>query len=57
MTAKIPPGKYIGRPADGGPPDDGYRCEACGAFVPYRDLGKVLAHEGPLPHPPEDRPQ
>ncbi len=22
MTAKIPPGKYLGKPADGGPPDE-----------------------------------
>ena len=25
------------------------RCELCGARIEYRDLGKVLAHEGPLP--------
>jgi hypothetical protein len=25
--------------------------ELCGAWIEYRDLGKVLAHEGPLPHP------
>src|SRR5712671_369546 len=35
---------------------DGYRCELCGAWVEYRDLGKVLAHEGPLPHVEQDRP-
>jgi len=29
---------------------DGYRCELCGAWVEYRNLSKVLAHEGPLPH-------
>jgi hypothetical protein len=23
---------------------DGYRCELCGAWIEYRDLGKVLAH-------------
>jgi Protein of unknown function (DUF3096) len=23
----------------------------CRAWIEYRDLGKVLAHEGPLPHP------
>jgi hypothetical protein len=28
-----------------------YRCELCGAWIELRDLGKVLAHEGPLPHP------
>jgi hypothetical protein len=31
--------------------NDGYRCKLCGAWIEYRDLGKVLAHEGPLPHP------
>jgi hypothetical protein len=35
---------------------DGYRCELCGAWVEYRDLGKVLAHEGPLQHVEQDRP-
>jgi hypothetical protein len=35
---------------------DGYRCELCGAWIEYRDLGKVLAHEGPLPHVEQDRP-
>ncbi len=29
---------------------DSYRCELCGAWVEHRDLGKVLAHQGPLPH-------
>jgi hypothetical protein len=36
--------------------DDGYRCELCGAWVEYRNLSKVLAHEGPLPHVEQDRP-
>ena len=26
------------------------------AWIEYRDLGKVLAHEGPLPHDDQDRP-
>jgi hypothetical protein len=25
--------------------DEGYRCELCGAWIEYCDLGKVLAHE------------
>jgi hypothetical protein len=33
---------------------DGYRCELCGAWVEYRNLSKVLAHEGPLPHVEQD---
>jgi hypothetical protein len=41
----------IGKPVDGKRANDGYRCELCGAWIEYRDLGKVLAHEGPLPHP------
>ncbi len=35
---------------------DGYRCELCGAWLEYRNLSKVLAHEGPLPHIDQDRP-
>ena len=35
---------------------DGFRCELCGAWIEYRDLDKVLAHEGPLPHVDQDRP-
>jgi hypothetical protein len=56
----IPRGKYIGRRL--GPPvkdeaEHFYRCEACGGWVDRRDLGQVFDHEGPLPHPPQDRPQ
>ena len=40
----------LGKPVDGKPANDGYRCKLCGAWIEYRDLGKVLAHEGPLPH-------
>jgi hypothetical protein len=36
----------LGRPVDGKPANDGYRCELCGTWIEYRDLGKVLAHEG-----------
>jgi hypothetical protein len=45
----------LGKPVDGKRANDGYRCELCGAWIEYRDLGKVLAHEGPLPHRSEDR--
>ena len=41
----------LGKPVDGKRTNDGYRCELCTAWIEYRDLGKVLAHEGPLPHP------
>jgi hypothetical protein len=27
------------------PANEGYRCELCGTWIEYRDLGKVLAHE------------
>jgi len=30
----------------GKPTNDGYRCKLCCAWIEYRDLGKVLAHEG-----------
>jgi len=33
------------------------RCPACGAWIDLRDLGQVLDHAGPLPHPSEDQPQ
>jgi hypothetical protein len=32
-----------------------YPCEACKGWVDMRDLGMVLDHEGPLPHPADDR--
>jgi hypothetical protein len=40
----------IEKPVDGKPANDGYRCKLCGTWIEYRDLGKVQAHEGPLPH-------
>jgi hypothetical protein len=47
----------------GGPIDDDWddetkhflKCPQCGGMIDCRDLGVVLAHEGPLPHPAEDR--
>jgi hypothetical protein len=35
----------LGKPVDGKRANDGYRCELCTAWIEYRDLGKVLAHE------------
>jgi hypothetical protein len=29
----------------------------CEGWIDCRDLAQVLEHEGPLPHPVEDRPQ
>jgi hypothetical protein len=45
----------LGKLVDGKRANDGYRCELCGAWIEYRDLGKVLPHEGPLPHRSNDR--
>jgi hypothetical protein len=56
----IPLGKYIGRRIDRDPKNKGahfIKCQTCGGWIDMRDLGEVLAHEGPLPHPSEDRPQ
>jgi hypothetical protein len=44
----------FGKPVDGKPANDDYRCELCGAWIEYRDLSKALAHEGPLPHRSKD---
>ena len=61
MPAKvIPRGKYKGRRVGGKPKDEAehfIKCPACGGWIDLRDLGQVFAHEGPLPHPSEDRPQ
>jgi len=32
-------------------------CPACGGYFDLRDAGQVFDHLGPLPHPPEARPQ
>jgi hypothetical protein len=37
--------RSIGKPVDGKRANDGYRCELCGTWIEYRDLGKVLALE------------
>jgi hypothetical protein len=55
----IPRGKYIGT-RQGPPVDEAehfIKCEACGGWIDCRDLGMVFSHEGPLPHPTEDKPQ
>jgi hypothetical protein len=33
------------------------QCPACGGWVDIRDLAAVFEHEGPLPHPAQDRAQ
>ena len=60
MTPPVPRGKIIGKQI-GGPPlseaDNLWKCEACGGWFDMRDLGAVLDHEGPLPHPAIDQAQ
>jgi hypothetical protein len=59
MTS-VPRGKYRGRRVGGEPTGEAeyfIRCPDCGGLIDMRDLGQVLEHEGPLPHPPANRPQ
>lgn len=57
--APIRRGEFIGERQ--GPPvaeaEHFMKCPACGGWIDKRDLGQVLEHEGPLPHPAVDRPQ
>ena len=53
-------GKYIGRLVGQTITDEAghfIRCPGCGGWIDCRDLGQVFDHEGPLPHPAQDRPQ
>jgi hypothetical protein len=34
-----------------------WKCKSCGGYFDMRDLGAVLEHEEPLPHPVEDQVQ
>jgi len=56
MTPPIPRGKIIGKQT-GGPPLNEAERFCCGGYFDMRDLGAVFDHEGPLPHPVEDRQQ
>ena len=31
------------------------QCPACDGWIDMRDLGQVVEHAGPLPHPSQDR--
>jgi hypothetical protein len=60
ITPKLPRRKYIGRRVDKKVTDEREhfrKCPLCGGMIDLRDLGQVLEHEGPLPHPAEDQPQ
>jgi hypothetical protein len=60
MTPTIPRGTIIGK-RTGGPrlseAEHFQKCEACGGWFDMRDLGAVLDHEEPLPHPAQGQPQ
>jgi hypothetical protein len=53
-------GEIIGDRVGGDPKSEAehfIKCPKCGGYVDMRDLGQVLEHEGPLPHPAQDQPQ
>src|SRR4029077_3113535 len=56
----FPRGKYSGQRL-GDPPASEVEhfiwCPACGGWIDCRDLACEFEHEGPLPHPAQDRPQ
>lgn len=57
---KIPRGRFLGERVDSPPKDESehfIKCEVCGGWIDCRDLGIVFDHEGPLPHPSQDKPQ
>lgn len=56
---EIPRGKFIGKRV-GPPVEEAVHfiiCAVCGGLIDCWDLGAVFSHEGPLPHPAEDKPQ
>jgi hypothetical protein len=58
LQMKIPRGAIIGRRKGGDPQDEREHfipCPRCGGMIDCRDLGDVLANEGPRPHPGEKR--
>ena len=60
LTVGLPRGRYLGKWLGDPPANEAehfIRCPACGGWINCRDLGQVLEHEGPLPHPPQDQPQ
>ena len=60
MTPPIPRGTVSGKRVGVQPIDEAehfFKCEACGGWFDMRDLGAVLDHEEPLPHPVENQAQ
>jgi hypothetical protein len=60
MTPMISRGAIIGKQT-GGPPlseaEHFWKCETCGGWFDMRDLGAMLDHAEPLPHPVCDQAQ
>ena len=55
---RIPRGKYVDeRFRTSKEADHHLRCPKCKGWVDTTDLGAVLDHAGPLPHPAIDQPQ
>ena len=55
-----PRGRYFGSRVGAQPANEAehfMRCPACAGWIDCRDLAQVFEHEGPLPHPAQDRPQ
>ena len=53
-------GEIIGQRLGGEPKSEAdhfMQCPACGGTFDMRDLAQVFQHDGPLPHPVEDKPQ
>jgi Zn-finger nucleic acid-binding protein len=56
----VPRGRYLGKRLGDSTNSDAehfIRCPACRGWIDCRDLGQVFEHEGPLPHPAQDRSQ
>jgi hypothetical protein len=55
-----PRGTFMGERVGGPPLNEGenyFKCEKCGGWFDARDLAWVEDHDGPLPHPAQDRAQ
>jgi len=54
----FPRGKYMGKPRGLLTEANRFRrCELCSGYVDILDLAWAQDHEGPLPHPAQDRAQ